>query len=291
MWRRGSAGRLRVGQALPPCSAGRLRVGQALALGVLHGPAELLPISSSGHVAIVPWLLRWDYDQLDDELRKSFEVALHAGTAAALLITLRHEVDAALRGLNVRQLTLIALSFAPPAVVGYTLERQIERRFGTPPTIAAALAAGAIAMAFSDRAPQSRRHGDAGVGDALWLGVAQACALVPGVSRNGATLAAARLRRFTREDANRLSRHAALPVIAGATLLKGFRLKRRGLPPGTGVPFATGAAGAFVSTLFSTWLIRQVERDRSLMPYAVYRFALAGLVLRRLTAASPPHRG
>ena len=62
----------------------RLRLSQALALGILHGPAELLPISSSGHVAVVPWLLRWDYVELDDDLRKSFEVALHAGTAAAL---------------------------------------------------------------------------------------------------------------------------------------------------------------------------------------------------------------
>jgi undecaprenyl-diphosphatase len=264
-------------------SAGRkLNVGQAIALGALHGPAELLPISSSGHVELIPWLLHWDYDQLDDELRKSFEVVVHAGTAAALLITLRDEVDEAVRGLNARRLALIALSFAPPAVVGYTLERPIEGRFGTPPTIAAALVIGAIAMAWSDRAAQERTHSEAGAADALWLGVAQACALVPGISRNGATLAAARARRFTREDANRLSRHAALPVIAGATALKGWRLKRRGLPPGTAVPFAAGALAAFASTLGSTWLIRQVERDRSLLPYAAYRVALAGLVARRL---------
>jgi undecaprenyl-diphosphatase len=260
----------------------KLRVGQAIALGALHGPAELLPISSSGHVALIPWLLRWDYDQLDDELRKSFEVVVHAGTAAALLITLRDEVDEAVRGLNPRRLALIALSFAPPAFVGYTLERPIERRFGTPPTIAAALVIGAIAMAWSDRAPQERAHTEAGAGDALWLGVAQACALVPGISRNGATLAVSRARRFTREDANRLSRHVALPVIAGATALKGWRLKRRGLTPGTGVPFAAGAVAAFASTLGSTWLIRQVERDRSLLPYAAYRVALAGLVARRI---------
>jgi undecaprenyl-diphosphatase len=257
-------------------------VGQAIALGALHGPAELLPISSSGHVALIPWLLHWDYDQLDDELRKSFEVVVHAGTAAALLITLRDEVDAAVRGLNARRLALIALSFAPPAVVGYTMERPIERRFGKPPTIAAALVIGAIAMAWSDRAPRERAHTEAGARDALWLGMAQACALVPGISRNGATLAAARARRFTREDANRLSRHVALPVIAGATALKGWRLKRRGLPPGTGVPLAAGATAAFASTLGSTWLIRQVERDRSLLPYAAYRVALAGLVARRL---------
>jgi undecaprenyl-diphosphatase len=102
------------------------------------------------------------------------------------------------------------------------------------------------------------------------------------VSRNGATLAAARLRRFTRADANRLSRHVALPVIAGATLLKTIRLGRRGLPPGTAIPFAAGAAASFGSTLGSTWLIRQVERDRSLLPYAAYRIALALVVIGRL---------
>ncbi len=260
----------------------RLPLGEAIVLGALHGPAELLPISSSGHVALVPWLLSMRYVELDDELRKSFEVVVHAGTAAALLITLRDEVSGAVRDLNGRRLALIALSFIPPAIVGYGLERQIERRLGTPGTIAGGLLAGSVVMAWADRAPQERHHEQAGAGDALWLGVAQACALIPGVSRNGATLAAARLRGFTREDANRLSRHVALPVIAGATLLKGIRLRRRGLPPGTTVPFAAGAAAAFASTLGSTWLIRQVERDRSLLPYAVYRSALAMVVLAKL---------
>lgn len=263
-------------------SSARLPIGEALALGALHGPAELLPISSSGHVALVPWLLSMRYVDLDDELRKSFEVVVHAGTAAALLITLRDEVGAAVRDLNGRRLALLALSFIPPAIIGYGLERPIERHLGTPGTIAAGLLAGSGVMAWADRAPQERGHEEAGALDALWLGVAQACALVPGVSRNGATLAAARLRRFTREDANRLSRHVALPVIAGATLLKGIRLHRRGLPPGAAAPFAAGAAAAFASTLGSTWLIRQVERDRSLLPYAVYRSALALGALAKL---------
>jgi undecaprenyl-diphosphatase len=258
----------------------QLSVGKALALGALHGPAELLPISSSGHVALVPWLLGWDYDRLDSELRKSFEVALHAGTAAALLITLRDEVGQALGGLDARRLALIALSFAPPALVGYTLERPIESRLGTPPTVAARLLIGSVVMALADRRAQIRGHQDAGAVDALWLGIAQAAALVPGVSRNGATLAAARLRGFTREDANRLSRHVALPVIAGATLLKGIRLKRRGLPPRAAAPFAAGAGASFASTLGSTWLIAQVERDRSLLPYACYRVLLALVALR-----------
>jgi undecaprenyl-diphosphatase len=257
-------------------------VWQAVALGALHGPAELLPISSSGHVAVVPWLIGWDHGRLDDELRKSFEVALHTGTAAALLISLRREVEDAVRGLSVRRVWQIGLSFAPPAFVGYRFERPIERHFGTPPTVAFGLVAGALAMAAADRTPQERRAEDARAADSLWLGVAQACSLVPGVSRNGATLAAARWRRFTRVDANRLSRHAALPIIAGATLLKGVRLHARGLPAGAAVPFAAGALSAFVSTLGSTRLIRALERDSSLLPYAVYRIALAGLIARRL---------
>ena len=262
-----------------------LALGQALLLGALHGPAELLPISSSGHVTVIPWLLGWEYDRLDSELRKAFEVALHAGTAAALLITLRREVDEAVHGLDRRIAELIALSFIPPAIVGYLLERPIERRLGTPPTIAVGLVCGSLAMALADRSPQVRVSTDAGAADALWLGIAQACALIPGVSRNGATLAAARWRHFTREDANRLSRHVALPVIAGATVLKGARLARRGLPPRTRVQFAAGAAASFASTLGSTWLIQQVERDRSLWRYAAYRIALAGAVGIRLRRA------
>lgn len=260
----------------------RLSLPQALVLGVLHGPAELLPISSSGHVTLVPWLLSWPYAELDDELRKSFEVALHAGTAAALLITLRGEVAEAVHEASPRLAMLIALSFAPPAIVGYRFERPIEQHLGTPGTIAAGLIAGALLMLYADRAPQRRGAGCAGIADALWLGAAQASALMPGVSRNGATLAAARLRGFTREESNRLSRHVALPVIAGATLLKGVRLRRRGVPGQARAALAAGALASFGSTLYCTWLIRQVERDRSLAPYAVYRLGLAGAVLWRL---------
>src|SRR5436190_16327226 len=99
------------------------RVRHALALALLHGPAELLPISSSGHVALVPWLAGWRYAELDGELRKSFEVALHAGTAAALLIALRREVADAVATFDGRRAQLVALTFLPPAIAGYTLER------------------------------------------------------------------------------------------------------------------------------------------------------------------------
>jgi undecaprenyl-diphosphatase len=260
----------------------RLKLSHALALGALHGPAELLPVSSSAHTTLVPWLLGWSYPDLDPELRKAFEIALHAGTAAALLVGLRDEVADAARGLDRRRITLVVGSFVPPAIIGYTLERPIERRLGTPPTIAAGLAAGAAAMWVADaRSVQWRARTDARLADALALGLAQACALVPGISRNGATLTAARARGFRRADANALSRHVALPVIVGATLLKGVRLARRGLPGGMAGAFAAGIGAAFVSTLGSVRLIRAVERDRSLAPYAAYRLALAALVWRR----------
>ena len=260
-----------------------LPLREACALGVLHGPAELLPVSSSGHIELVPWLLRWSYSELDGELRKSFEVALHAGTAAALLVALREEVGEAMVGFDARTAGLIAGSFAPPAVVGLAFERPIERHLGGPGSIAAGLVLGSVAMVWADRRGGSwRRRADAGLVDALCLGAAQACALMPGMSRNGMTLAAARLRGFGREDATALSRHVALPVIAGATVLKGVRLARRGLPRELRRAFAIGVGASFASTFGSTWIIRAAERGRSPLPYAAYRVGLAGAVVRRL---------
>lgn len=248
----------------------------------MQGPTELLPVSSSAHLNLIPWLAGWGCERLDPELRKSFEVALHAGTAAALLAGQRAFVWEELRALDARRAATIALSFAPPALAGYTLERAIEARLGGPRATAAGLLAGSAAMLAADRRPQLRGRGEAGPLDGLALGVAQAAALVPGVSRNGATLAAARARRFTREHANVLSRTVALPVIVGAATLKGERLRRRGVPRGFGRALAAGTAASFASTLASQRLIRLVERDRALWPYAAYRAALAGLVLARL---------
>ena len=177
---------------------------------------------------------------------------------------------------------MIALSFVPPAIAGYALERPIERRLGGPGSIAVGLVAGALAMVLADRRPQVRGPGDAGAVDGLALGLAQAAALIPGVSRNGATLTAARARRFDREQANLLSRTVALPVIVGATLLKGVRLRRRGVPRGFGRAIGAGVGTSFVSTLASQRLIAVVERDRALWPYAVYRIALAAVIAVRM---------
>ena len=253
---------------------------RAALLGLVQGPTELLPVSSSAHISLVPWLAGWEWHTIDAEARKAFEVALHGGTAAALVIGLRGEIADELRAFDARRASVVALSFVPPALAGLGLERRIES-LGTPKATAAGLAIGALAMSVADRLPQRRGPGDAGPADGLLLGLAQACALVPGVSRNGATLTVARARKFTREQSNLLSRTVALPVIAGAVALKGTRLAKRGVTPGTGRALAIGAAASFASTLASQRLIRVVERDRALWPYASYRLALAAVVLQR----------
>jgi len=268
-------------------SDGGLPAGRTIALGLVQGPAELLPISSSAHIVLLPWLAGWDWEEVDPELRKSLEVALHTGAAVALLIGQRRVIGEELRRFDGRRALLLGLSFLPAAVVGYTLERPIERHLGGPRATAYGLVAGALAMLIADRSPQERGRGDATPMDGLALGIAQAAALAPGVSRNGVTLAAARRRRFSRDQANLLSRTIALPIIVGASALKGARLARRGTTPELRRSLAVGVGASFTSTLASQRLIQLVERDRALWPYAAYRLALAAVVLGRLRGANP----
>ncbi len=215
---------------------GTLSLRHAVALGLVQGPTELLPVSSSAHIALLPWLGDWSYAQLDGELRKSFEVALHAGAALALALEMREELGRRALHVDRRTATVLALSLAPPVLVGFALRARIERLLGGPRSIALGLALGAVAMAVADRGEAARDCADAGATDGLVLGVAQAAALMPGVSRNGATLTAARARGFGRGAAQALSWAVALPVILGASALKASRLGRRAAqrPHGTG---------------------------------------------------------
>ncbi len=262
-----------------PFTAGvrrELPLHHAVALGLLHGPTELLPISSSAHTTLIPWLARWPYTQLDPELRKSFEVALHAGTATALLL---RPPGVRLRG----KASALIPSAAPPALAGYALGAKIERRLGTPTTILVGLLAGSLAMIAAEIRPSgSRPSDDLRARDGLALGLAQALALMPGVSRNGAVLAAARTRGFSRLDADRLSWMVGMPVIAGATMLQGTRLARAGIPRGLHAPLAAGGASAFLSTLASVKVLTPARRARLARGCAVYRIGLSLLVIRRM---------
>jgi len=266
--------------AAPPRA--RLPLRHAAALGLAQGPTELLPVSSSAHTTLIPLILEWPYGELDAEQRKSFEVALHAGAGLALALDMRRELLLAARALDARRLITIGLSLTPAALAGLLLGPLIERRLGGPRSIAAGLAGGGFAMAAADacRPSGGRSEDDAQPSDGLALGLAQAVALAPGISRYGATLAVARSRGFSRDGAQALSWHAALPVMLGASALKGARLARHRVPGDSTAPLVVGACGAFCSTLLSARLLRR--RAHALLPYAAYRLLLGVLVLAKL---------
>jgi undecaprenyl-diphosphatase len=184
-----------------------------------------------------------------------------------------------------RQPGFLALSVAIPAAIGLVLEGPIERRSGNPGAIAAGLTVGSLAMLAADRRPQTRAIPEATARDGLWLGLAQASALIPGVSRSGATEAVARLRSFSRSDSQRLAAEVGLPVIAGATILKSIRAFRGALGAGDRAALAVGAGASFSSTLLLAPLLRRRPAGGSLAPYALYRQALALAILGRLRRA------
>jgi len=252
-------------------------VRQAVALGLLHGPSELVPVSSSGHTSLLAWSRGWDHGALDPAARKRFEVALHAGTIAALAIAGR-------RGRGARRrspLRVVVLACVPPALTGALLARPIERRLGTPATIAAGLAGGALAMALAERGGDGgRRREDAGLADALALGAAQAVALIPGVSRSGAARSAARWRGFTPADAEALSAAVGLPITIGALAFKGREALSADRREWT--VLGAGSIASCCSTLAAASVAARIGPRRSLLPYAGYRVALAAAVIRRL---------
>jgi undecaprenyl-diphosphatase len=257
-----------------------LPLHHALLLGLAQGPSELLPVSSSAHTTLIPVLAGWSYPGLEPRLRKSFELALHGGGALALALHMRSSPHAGAASRDRGQRALLALAIAPPACIGLVLQRPIERRLGRPRAIAAGLLGGALAMLAADRNPGARRREEARADDALALGIAQSLALIPGVSRSGATLAAARLRGFARADAEQLSWLVGLPVMLGAALARLVMIARRPLAPGAARALGAGAAAAFCSTLAAARLLG-LGRGRRLAPYAVYRCLLAALVILR----------
>jgi undecaprenyl-diphosphatase len=234
----------------------------------------MLPVSSSGHLVLLPELLRWPYTELEPEVRKSFEVALHSGTAAALAIGFRAELRDFVRAPGAAALTL-----APAVGAALLFERQIEGRLGSLRPVAVAQIAAGVALAAADRTPGSRGRGDAVAADHLLIGLAQAAALVPGVSRGGASLTAARLRGLERGAAARLAREAGLPVTLGAAVLKSVRAARGAVPPDLAAPFAAGTGAAFASALASRGLARALERIPSYLPLSAYRVGLGALAL------------
>ncbi|MDA2958273.1 MAG: undecaprenyl-diphosphate phosphatase [Actinomycetota bacterium] len=264
----------------------------AIVLGIVQGLTEFLPISSSGHLQIVPWLFGWnDFD--DAGVKKAFDVALHLGTLAAVVFHFRRDVMLLVRkGLSKPPLDrdgrlawLLVLTAVPAALVGALFETWIDDELGTPFVIACSLVVFGLLLGWIDR----RRRGDRRVEelslrDALLVGGAQVLALNPGTSRSGVTMTAALALGYGREAAVRLSFLMSLPVIAGAGAVKVAGLVSDGVPDGLLVPMLVGIATAAVSGWLAVWGLLRLVRTRTFAPFVIYRLGLALVIFLVLSA-------
>jgi undecaprenyl-diphosphatase len=263
---------------------------QAIILGIVQGLSEFLPISSSGHLLLVPWL--GDWEELDPSVKKSFDVALHLGTLVAVVSYFWSDVRTYVvegarlvfdRGrpptVEGRLAWLFLLATLPAAAVGALFEDQIDNRLGTPFIIALSLIGFGLLLAWADRRGGLRRVESFSVRDALLVGAAQALALNPGTSRSGITMTAARFLDFDRDAAVRISFLMSIPVILGAVVFKMGGLFVDGIPEGLIAPLIAGIVASGLSGWLAVWGTIRVVRTYSFMPFVVYRIALGVLVL------------
>jgi undecaprenyl-diphosphatase len=262
----------------------------AVILGLVQGLSEFLPISSSGHLLLVPWLFNWhDFD--NSAIEKAFDVALHLGTLAAVVGYFRRDLVVYVReGARLlfrrrrpetpegRLAWLLVLSSIPAASVGALFEKLIDDKLGTPGLIAASLILFGVLLGVSDRRIGRRSLAEYETDDALTIGVAQVLSLNPGTSRSGITMTAARFLGFNRDSAARASFLMAIPVTAGAVAYKLLKLARDGVPTGLGVPMVVGIITAGVSGWAAVWGTLRLVRTRSFMPFVIYRCALGVVV-------------
>jgi undecaprenyl-diphosphatase len=277
---------LRVGE-----EPGALSNRQALLLGVVQGLTELLPISSSGHLILVPWLGEWTYLETNEAFNQTFDVALHLGTLVAVVLYFRRDVARLvvawvgtfrrrrIESDDERVAWFVAVATVPAAVIGLLGEDLISEHLGEPWQIAILLAVFALVLWLADRTPPRRRMADLGIGTAVAVGLAQSLALAPGVSRSGVTISAARFLGLDRDSAARFSFLLLIPIVFGASLLKGVKDVLLGeLPPGSAGPFAVGMVAAAVSGLVAIWALLGYVRRHDYSVFVGYRLVAAALV-------------
>ena len=265
---------------------------QALVLGVVQGLTEFLPISSSGHLILVPWLLDFHYLEEHPDFNKTFDVALHLGTLFAVVGYFFHELVAIVRAffrtLGTRRLDspderlawIVVVATIPAAVVGLAFEDPITEHLGEPWQIAILLAVFAGVLWLVDRRPAVRQAHELSLREGLVVGVAQALALAPGVSRSGITITAGRMFRLDRDAAARLSFLLVVPTVLGAVVLKGVKDVLLGdLPTGWKGPFVVGVLAAWGTGLLAIeWLLGYVRRHTYGL-FVVYRLVVAALIV------------
>jgi len=278
---------------------------QAVVLAIVQAITEFLPISSTAHLALVPWLLRhhgWQDPGLE------FDVALHLGTLLAVLAYFwRLWVRVAFAGFGLappvapaagipdeavadrRLLWLLALGTIPAGVAGLALEKYVKGALRSPFVMAAGLIVVALVMAYGERiARLTRGLKDLRLGDSLLVGCAQAVALIPGVSRSGITITAALVRDFRRDSAARFSFLLATPVVAGAAAVEGLHLLRHGIPADMRLPFLAGVlVAALAGYAVIEFLIRYLQ-TRTLKIFIYYRLVFGLIILALAIFSSAP---
>ena len=265
---------------------------QALVLGLVQGLTELLPISSSGHLILVPWGADWTYLEEHDSFNQTFDVALHLGTLIAVGAYFWSDIERLVRAFfksvgrrrietpDERIAWFVLVATIPAGLAGLLGEDLIARHLGDPWQIAVLLTVGAVVLYWADSTPQTREMGDLGVRHALVMGFAQALALAPGVSRSGITISAGRFMRLDRDSAARFSFLLLIPTVLGAVLLKGVKDVLLGdLPNGWRGPFLVGTLAALGSGLLAIdWLLGYVRRH-TYGVFVVYRIVIAAIVI------------
>jgi undecaprenyl-diphosphatase len=271
---------------------GALSNWQALALGLVQGFTELLPISSSGHLILVPWLGGWTYLQEHEAFNQTFDVSLHFGTLVAVVAYFWHDIGrliaAWLSSVRRRRIDtpeariawFVAIATVPAAILGALLEDTIAEHMGEPWQIAIFLAVFAVLLWIADRTPPRREMSGLGPGTALAVGFAQSLALMPGVSRSGITITVARFLGLDRDSAARFSFYLLIPIVFGAAVIKGVTDILLGdLPPGSGGPFVVGTLAAAVSGLAAISALLGYVRRHDYSAFVVYRLIAAAVIL------------
>ena len=272
----------------------------AIVLGIVQGLTEFLPISSSGHLVIVPWIFGWnDYDS--QATAKAFDTALHLGTLAAVLIYLRKDLIVYIvQGSQLifnrkqpatqagRRAWLLVLSAVPAGIVGAAFEDKITEKLGGPALISVSLIIFGVVLIWADRRATAKNYlqtvDSLTMRNALVIGAAQVLALNPGTSRSGITITAARLSGYSRDAAARLSFLMSVPIISGAVVFKLAKLVRDGIPEGLIVPMLVGIVVAGISGWLAMWSMIRLVRTKTFAPYVFYRCIVGVGVLLALAS-------
>ncbi len=272
--------------------AGRLGDWQAFALGVTQGLTELLPISSSGHLILVPWLANWHYLESHSDFNKTFDVALHLGTLVAVVVYFWADVvryvGAWFSSVRRRKVETVDQRIAwwifaatiPTAIAGAAGEETIETKLGQPYQIAIFLAVFGVILWLVDRLPEERQIGELGFRRAFLVGISQILALMPGVSRSGITITTGRLARLDRDAAARFAFLLLIPIVFGAVVYKGIKhVLLNPLPAGSVGPFLVGTLAAAAVGLVAIDFLLGYVRRHDYSAFVVYRLLAAAAIL------------